>query len=341
MLDTLKTLCELSGASGREAEVREYIISRIKDHAEISVDPMGNIIAFVKGKKRAEKRVMADAHMDEVGIMVTAVLDSGMLRFETVGGIDVSVLLARRVVFENGTVGVISMKSVHMLSADEKGKYPKSDSLYIDIGAKSKSEALELIGLGAAAVFDVGFENSDGMILSKALDDRAGCAALIDIIVNQPEYDFYATFSVQEEIGLRGARTAAFTVDPDYAIVLEATTAADLADVGEDKKVCSVGGGAAVSFMDSSTLYDKKLFDTAMRLAEELRIPHQVKSAVSGGNNAGAIHLSRGGVKTVTISVPCRYIHSPSSAAAYADIVAVRDLAKAMIEKAASGEAES
>lgn len=340
MLETLKELCLLSGVSGRETSLREYIIGRIKPYAEIKVDALGNIIAFVKGKNRPQKTVMVDAHMDEVGFIITAVRPDGTLKFENVGGIDVSVLLARRVVIGDDVTGVISMKPVHMLSGDEKKKYPKNDSLYIDIGAKSKEQALQLVSPGDVAVFDVDFEISGDMVLSKALDDRAGCAALIDIIEKGVEYDFYATFTVQEEVGLRGARTAAFAVEPDYCIVLESTTAADIAGVSDDKKVCSVGKGAAVSFMDSSTLYDKTLFDKTLMVAKEKNIPAQVKCYVSGGNNAGAIHLSKGGVKTITLSVPCRYIHSPSSVASVDDVKAVRDLGEAMLNTFASGSME-
>ncbi len=335
-MEQLKILCELSGVSGREDAVRDYIISQIKDKSEVSVDALGNVIAFVKGKKRAVKKVMADAHMDEVGFVVTYITEGGMLKFTTVGGIMTGVLLARRVRFANGTVGVISSKPVHMLSSDEKDKMPDDDALYIDIGASSFIEASAVISLGDCAVFDEPYENLGNLVISKALDDRAGCWALIDIINSEPEYDFYATFTTREEIGA-GARTVAYAVEPDYAIVLESTTAADIAGVPADKKVCFVGKGATVSFMDRGTMYDKVLFDKTLRVAEKKDVPCQVKSYVSGGNNAAGIHQTGCGIKTVAISVPCRYIHSASCVASLEDIKSVRDLAKAMIEKMASG----
>lgn len=337
-MEKLRVLCELNGVSGREDSVREYIIDAIKDKAEITVDPMGNIIAFVKGKKRAVKKIMADAHMDEVGLIITSITDGGMLKFVTVGGIDVSVLLARRVRFNGNVLGVISMKPIHQLRGDEKDKMPSCDSLYIDIGANSKEEAEKLVGVGDCAAFDEKFEALGDMIVSKAIDDRAGCWCLIDIINSGAEYDFYATFTVQEEVGLRGAKTAAYSVDPDFAIAVESTTAADIAGVADSKKVCYVGSGAVLSFMDSTTLYDKALFDKALELGKEKGIACQVKSAVTGGNNAGAIHISRKGVRTLAVSVPCRYIHSPSCVANFCDIIAVRNLTKALIEKAALGE---
>lgn len=338
-MEQLKALCELHGVSGREEAVRNYIIEKIKDKAEVKVDALGSIIAKVKGKKRAVKKVMADAHMDEVGFIVTYITSGGMLKFTTVGSISESVMLARRVVFSNGTVGVISTKPIHMLEGDQREKIPTEESLYIDIGAKSFEEASAKVGLGDCAVFDEPYEQLGDLVISKALDDRVGCWGLIDIINSDPEYDFYAVFSVMEEIG-HGARTATFAVDPDYAVVLESTTAADIAGVPDDKKVCYVGKGAAALFMDRGTLYNKDLFDKVLETAKEKNIPCQVKSYVSGGNNAAGIHQTGDGVKTITLSVPCRYIHSASCVASVSDIRAVCDLAEAMIMKMASGEIE-
>lgn len=336
-MEQLKALCELQGVSGREDSVRNYIIEKIKDRAEISVDALGNIIAFVKGRKRAVKKVMADAHMDEVGFIVHYITADGMLKFTTVGGIMTGVLLNRRVRFANGTVGVIGSKPIHLLDSDQKDKMPDKESLYIDIGASSFQEASAVVSLGDCAVFDEKYEELGDLLVSKALDDRAGCWALIDIINSQPEYDFYAVFSVMEEIG-HGARTATFAVDPDYAVVLESTTAADIAGVSADKKVCTVQQGAVVSFMDKGTMYDKDLFDKTIKLAEENSILCQVKAYVSGGNNAAGIHQTGDGVKTIALSVPCRYIHSASCVASVSDVRSVRDLAEAVIMKMASGE---
>lgn len=336
-MDSLKLLCELNAPSGHENAVRDYIIDRIKDKAEISVDALGNIIAFVKGNKRAQKRIMVDAHMDEVGFIVTYITADGMLKFTAVGGINTAVMIARKVEFLNGVKGVISSKPVHMLTSSEKEKMPDEDALYIDIGADSKQEAEAMVSVGDCAVFSEPFEYMGDLILSKAIDDRAGCWAIVDIINSEPEFDFYASFSVNEEVGA-GARAVAFAVEPDFAIVAEATTAADIAGVGDDKKVCYVGGGAVLSFMDRGTLYEKALFDKSLALAKEKGIKAQVKSYVAGGNNAAGIHQSRNGVRTVAVSVPCRYIHSGSSVASLDDIKSVRDLIEALISSMASGE---
>lgn len=331
----LKKLCSLNGTSGREEKVRNFIIENIKDHCEYTVDKTGNIICLKKGKLTSDKRIMLDAHMDEVGFIVTYITDDGFLKFDTVGGIDVSVIMTRKVVFDNGVTGVVSSKPIHLLSADESKKMPKTEDLFIDIGSTSKQDAERYVKKGDTAVFCSEYTNIENRILSKAIDDRAGCAVLIKLLQSDALYDFYATFSWGEEIGCRGAKTATFEINPDYAIVLEATTASDILGVDEDKTVCKLGKGVAVSFMDRSTLYDKELFDLSLRLAEENGIPCQVKSAVAGGNNSGAIHQSRTGVKTIALSVPCRYIHSASSVADLDDIAAAYNLAKVMLREIA------
>ncbi len=334
MLKTLEKLCLLDSASGDERCVRNAIIEEIKDFCEYRVDNLGNIIAFKKGKNTPCRKILLDAHMDEVGLIITSVTADGFLKFSTVGGIDPAVMISRRVKINGNITGVIGLKPVHLCHGDEGKKLPKADDLYIDIGAKCKEEALSLVSLGDTAVICGDFVKSGDKILSKALDDRIGCAILISLLKEESEYDFYAVFSVQEEVGLRGAKVATFAVNPDFAIILEGTTAADIADVSEEKQVCNLGLGVAVSFMDRSTLYDRGLYNLALSSG----IPCQSKRFVSGGNNAGAVHLSREGVRTVAISVPCRYIHSASSVADIKDINSAYELAKHLILKIAKEE---
>ncbi len=335
MLELLKRLCEADGTSGDESFVRDLIISQIDGFCEWRIDNLGNIIAFKKGKKQAPYRLMIDAHMDEVGLIITSVTSDGFLKFKTVGGIDTAALMFRKVKI-NDIYGVISGKPIHLISAEEGKKLPKEDTLYIDIGVSSKQEALKLVSLGDSAVICGDPEEVGDKLISKALDDRVGCAVLIDLIRSDSEYDFYASFSVQEEVGLRGAKTAAFGINPKYAIVLEATTAADIAGVAEENSVCNLGGGVAVSFMDKATVYDRGLYKAAL----ESGIKCQPKKAVAGGNNAGAVHLSREGVRTIALSVPCRYIHSSSSVADKNDIEALRSLAEYMKNYILGGKAE-
>ncbi len=335
MRDTLKALCSIPAVSGREDNIRNYILGEVKNFAECRVDRNGNLICFKKGLKPSSKKIMVDAHMDEVGIIASALTSEGFVKFQTVGGISPAVMLGRRVIFENGVIGVVGVKPVHLASAEEKKKYPEEDSLYIDIGADSKEEAEKLICLGDTAVFEGDFyEMGENMIMSRAIDDRAGVAVLIRLLKEEAEYDFYATFTVQEEVGCRGAKTSAYSLDPDGAIVLEATTAADLHGVEDDKKVCVLGDGPAVSFMDRSTLYDRRLYDAAIKSG----IKCQPKSAVAGGNNSGAVHLTRDGVPTIAISAPCRYIHSPCCVCDFGDIDGMYALAKEMLSRMASGE---
>lgn len=331
MLDILKELCAIDGTSGHEDKVREYIINHIGDN-EYTVDNLGNLIVEVKGKKRAKNKVMLCAHMDEVGIIATSILDNGMIKFITVGGIDAAILVGRAVRFTNGTVGIIGIKPTHLSFGDAKNTVPDTDTLLIDIGCDKKADTLEFVKPGDTAVFTNNFVEMGNKLLSKAIDDRAGCAVMLSLIKQGFEYDCTCVFSVQEEVGLRGAKTATFTVNPDYAIVLEATTAADIIDVPESESVCILGKGAAVSFMDRATIYNPALFKKAFELAEENNIKIQPKTKVAGGNDAGSVHCSRGGVHTLTINTPCRYIHSPSCVCDKTDLNNAMKLTKVMLE---------
>ncbi len=334
----LKNLCLLNGPSGNEASVRDFILKEISGHCDAKTDKMGNIIAFKKGAKTPNKKIMLDAHIDEVGVIVTSYTENGLLRFDTVGSINTETLLCKRVIFKD-VVGVIGAKPIHQSTKEERNALPKKDSLYIDIGATDKTDAENLVPLGEIGTFlGEWFDLENGFFCSKALDDRAGTAALIALLKTNAEYDFWATFTVGEELGLRGARTAAYTVSPDYAIVLEATTASDIPQTPKEKNVCELEKGVAVSFMDRATLYDKNLVDLCLKKAKENDISVQLKRATTGGNNAGAIHLTKSGVPTLTLSLPCRYIHSPNSAASFKDFEGMTRLAHTMINCLAEEE---
>lgn len=336
MLELIKNLCLLDGISGREDEVRNYIINEIRDYAtEITVDPLGNLIVFKKGKKSAVKKVLLDAHMDEVGFVITSFNSDGSLNFECVGGISTCVMLGRPVtVGKNKINGVIGVVPVHLLSADKKTELPDAGSLVIDIGTTSAEESEALVKAGDMACFKSEFATyGDGYIKSKALDDRVGCAILIDMIKSDLPTDLYFSFSVGEEVGAGMAGTAVHTVKPDYAIVVETTTAADLAGVEDHKTVCRLGNGGVISFMDRRTVYDKKLFDRAFAVAEKNGIRVQTKSLVAGGNNAGVIHTSAGGVRTLAVSLPCRYLHSPSCVIKATDIDEAKKIILALSEE--------
>ncbi len=333
MLDLLKELALLDATSGDEKNVRDFIISKIEGFCDYKTDNLGNLICFKKGNNRPLKKVMVDAHMDEVGLIITSVTDKGFLKFKTVGGIDTSALMFRKVLINGKTNGVIGGKPIHLIKAEARKKLPESDSLYIDIGATSKEQALEIINLGDRAVIYGEFVKSGNFVKSKAIDNRIGCAALIKLLREFNKYDFYGVFSVQEEIGLRGAKTATYSVNPDSALVLEATTAADIANTPSDKKVCELDKGVAVSFMDKATVYDKDYYNAALNS----KISCQPKAAVTGGNNSGGVHLSREGVRTLAISVPCRYIHTASCVANTRDMQSMYELTEYMLNGICSG----
>lgn len=339
MTDYLKELCLLNAPSGREEKVAEYIYDKIPIGCEVSCDRMGNITVFKKGAEPARVKVMLDAHMDEVGFIVTYITEGGLLKFSTVGGIDPSVIIGRRVDFGGGLYGVVGAKPVHLMSGDEGKTLPETGAMYIDIGAKSREDAEGLVSVGDMAVFDSDFVClGEYKVKAKAIDDRFGCAVLLKLLNSDLKYDMYFNFSVQEEVGLRGAAVSAFSIEPDSAVVVEATTAADYHGVPDEKQVCKLGAGAAISFMDGATVYDKEYYDATMKAAKDNGVPVQPKMAVAGGNNAGAIHKSRGGVRTLAVSVPCRYIHSASCVADLRDMDSAAKLIRLMAEKIASGE---
>ncbi len=335
MIDLLNRLCACDATSGDETAVRDLILSEIDGFCDWKTDALGNIICHKKGRKPAPKKVLIDAHTDEVGLIVTAVTPDGFLKFTPIG-ISTSVLLARRVLIEGTVPGVIGGKPIHLTHGDEGKKLPRAEALYIDIGAKNRSDALDLVSPGDRAVIVGDWAQVFDTVRSKALDDRVGCAALITLLRQESEYDFYASFSTQEEVGCRGAKTAAFAVDPDFALVLEATTAADLSDVPPEKQVCRLGQGVAVSFMDGGTVYDRALYEAALNSG----MLCQPKTATTGGNDAAAIHLNRDGVRTLTLSVPCRYIHSATSVADIRDIRVLPELTRYLLNAICDGAIE-
>lgn len=333
--NNLEYLCNLDGVSGQEDIVIDAIIEQIKPLKDCtySMDSQKNIIVFKKGKKVPAKKIMLAAHTDEVGLMITGVTSDGMLNITTVGGINPKVIIGRAVrVGEKGLVGVIGTKAMHMQSDDEKNSVIPVDKLYIDIGATSRENALEFVSLGDGVAFYSEYkELGDGFIKAKAIDDRAGCAIMIEILKEELEFDTHFLFCSQEEVGLRGSRVGAYTINPDVAIVIESTASADVAGVSGEMRVSVLGEGPVVSYRDLSTMYDRELYARTFEIAKERGIKCQTKTMISGGNDAGAIHVSRGGVKTIAVSIPSRYIHSPSSVVKKSDVQDSLSLVKAML----------
>ena len=311
----LKRLTEASGLSGNEKEIRDMIKEEIKNHVdEVKVDRLGNLIAIKKGKADHPK-IMLAAHMDEIGLMVKSIDDGGFIKFVPVGGIDERILVSKIVQIGNNKVpGVIGAKAIHLQEPDERGKALKHKQLYIDIGVKSKAEAEKLVSKGDYISFISEYiEFGNNLIKAKALDDRVGCAILIELLKETYDANLYVVFTVQEEIGLRGARVAAYGIDPDFAIVLEGTVCSDVTNVDEAHYGTRLGHGPALSIMDMASLFDKGLMKQIYQTALDHDIKIQFRQITTGGNDAGAIHLTREGIPAAALSIPCRYIHSPSS----------------------------
>lgn len=316
----LKELSEAVGVSGHEDAVRKVILKAIAGHAtDIRIDPMGSVTAFKKGTGAHKLRVMFAAHMDEVGFMVTGVDSGGLLRFTPIGGVDDRILPGLRVKIGVDMIpGVILWKPIHK-GSDQN--VVKQDSLRIDIGANGKDEGGK-VKVGDRIAFDSKFiELGEKMLLGKAFDDRVGCALLIELLQGGPyPVDICAAFTVQEEIGLRGAKVAAQTLQPDIAFALEGTTAHDLPNplVDDDhpepvNPTCKLGAGPALTVMDRSMIADPRLLRFMRQVAELHDIPYQLKTRLGGGTDAGGIHTANGGVPSGVISIPCRYIHSPAA----------------------------
>lgn len=342
MLESLKRLCALPGVSGWEDAVRDAILLQAMDWAErIETDAMGNLYAFKRGRKALSRPVMLAAHMDEVGLIITGYREDGSLRFQFVGGMDRRVVLGKRVYIGPEHVpGVIGLKAIHLVPKKERETVvPKLDELYVDIGAENEDEARSLVKLGDRGVFDGGVvEFGDGFIKAKALDDRVGCAVLLELLKRELPTDVCCVFSVQEEVGCRGAITAANKVRPSIALVLEGTTAADIGGVEEGKQVCRLGKGVVIPFMDGGTIYAPSLYRKAVESAEKRGISWQTKEMVAGGTDASAIQRSGEGVRVLTLSAPLRNIHSPASVGHSADILALPELCFGILEDIAHGE---
>lgn len=338
MLDTLETLCCLSGISGREDEIRDYILERVMPFAdEILTDPMGNLMVFKKGDCTPAKKILLAAHMDEVGLIVTDITEKGFLHFGCVGGIDRRVLPSKRVFVGDARIpGVIGGKAMHMTDAGDRKSIPEIEDMYIDIGAKDRDEAAASVSLGDYICFDdTVIRFGEGYLKAKAIDDRVGCATMLALIESRLPCDCWFAFTVQEEVGARGAMTAARSVGPDVALILEGTTAADIPGVSGAARICRQGEGIVIPFMDRGTIYDRELYETLTRLADENGIRWQTKTRIAGGTDGSSIQRSMGGVQTAAISVAIRNIHSPASIARIDECELQEKLARLFLQEMA------
>lgn len=308
----LKELVGVYGPASKEDITREYIIDKIKDYVdEIKTDALGNLIARKKGNG---KKVMISAHMDQIGLMVIDIDDKGFVRFTNVGGISPIISLSQQVIFENGTVGIIFSEPI-----DDISKI-KLENMYIDIGAMSKEEAERKVNIGDICIYKSEFIENENVVFTPYLDDRVGCFIAIESLrsIKNPINDLYFVFSVQEEVGLRGAKTAAYSIDPDIGITLDVTSHGDTPKA----KRFAVGlhQGAAIKVKDNSVISHPKIKGLLVELAKENQIPHQLEVLEFGGTDSGAIHISKQGVPSGGISIPTRYVHSTVEMASKLDI---------------------
>ncbi|MDO4563770.1 MAG: M20/M25/M40 family metallo-hydrolase [Clostridia bacterium] len=327
----LEKILSLNAPSGHEDAVRSFIKNRIKD-IPYTIDSMGNLTAHRKG---SGMRVMLCAHMDEVGFIISEITEKGLLRFKTVGGIESTVLSSKKVVIgDSNIIGVTTAKAVHLQGRDEREKMLKTSDIYIDIGADTKEAAQKVVSVGDyGTFFSVPTEFGEGLLMSKALDDRVGCAILLELIQNEYDLDLYFAFTSQEEVGIRGSRTAAAQIAPEAAIIIEGTICSDVFGTKEHQTVTHLGAGAALTAMDGAAMADISLLELIKKAAQENSIAYQMKHTTMGGTDAGSIQRSGTGVRTAVISVPCRYIHSGVSVMSKNDFKSVLALTDAALRK--------
>jgi putative aminopeptidase FrvX len=338
--ENLEKLSNACGVTGREEEVRNLMIKLMKPYVdEIVVDKLENVIAIKKGKKSSPK-VMLAAHMDEVGLMVKTITKEGFIQFTKMGGIDDRILLAQKVMVytSKGPLnGIIGSKPPHIQKEEERKKIVTYDELFVDIGAESREDANKK---GAAVGDPIGFDVKytpvgKDVVIGKAFDDRVGCAAMIETLKQLEKTDctVCAVGTVQEEVGLRGAATAAFGVDPDVAIALDVTIAGDVPGVREFDTTVKMGKGPALTVTDSGLITHPKVLRLLRDTAEETKIPYQLETGLMGSTDAARISLTRQGVPSGTVSIAARYIHSPVGMVSLKDAEDSAKLTAAAIRK--------
>ncbi len=336
----LEKLSNACGVTGNETPVRELMIELMKPLVdEITVDRLENVIAVKKGKPGAPK-IMLAAHMDEIGLIVKTITKEGFLQFSKMGGIDDRILLAQKVAVytkKGAYPGIIGSKPPHIQKEEERKKILAYDDLFIDVGAENREAATKMgISVGNPVAFDVKYiPLNDNLVMGKAFDNRAGCLAMVETLklLGQTDCTICAVGTVQEEVGLRGAGTAAFGVDPDLALALDVTVAGDVPGVREYDTSVKTGKGPALTVYDSGLITHPKVLRWLLDTAEEEKIPVQLESGLMGSTDAARISLTRQGIPSGTISIPTRYIHSAAGVLNLKDLENSAKLAAAAIQK--------
>lgn len=320
----LKKLTDTFGVSGCETEISKLISSELEGLGELTLSPLGNLTLHIPGKG---KKILFAAHMDEIGIMARFIDDNGFIYFSAVGGLDAATILNSRIRFENGICGVVSA------SEKKEIKDLKISDMFIDIGAKDKAAAEKDISIGMCGKFESNFEQSGNTVISRVLDNRAGCYVLCEAAkkIKNPDCDIYFVFTSQEEIGLRGAATAAYDICPDFAIAVDVTDTGDTPDC--EKMAVKLGEGPCVKIMDKGIVTNHEVREIIECAAKENGIPCQREILSAGMTDAAVLQYSCGGIKTGGISIPLRYIHTPNEMANSGDLQNSIDLICAICKK--------
>ncbi len=335
-VELLKRICEAPGAPGYESKIRNLVIKEVSSLVdEISVDNMGNVITLKKGKS-SEKKAMVAAHMDEIGFIVTHIDDKGFVRFTTLGGFDPKTLTAQRVIIhgKKDVIGVMGTKPVHVMSPEEKNKMPKIKDFYIDLGM-DKEEVEKIVEVGNPITRERELIEMGNCVNCKSIDNRVSVFILIETLRNLGEcpYDVYGVFTVQEEVGIRGANVAAHNINPDFGFGLDTTIAYDLPGAAAHEKVTSLGEGTAIKIMDAMTICDYRMVDYMKQVAEKNKIKWQPELLVAGGTDtAGIQRMGKTGAISGAISIPTRHLHQVIEMANKDDIEGSVSLLKHCLE---------
>ncbi|BAL81058.1 M42 family metallopeptidase [Caldisericum exile] len=330
MEELIEKLVKVFGPSSREDKVKNLIKEELKKcECEISIDKFGNLIAHIP---QNGPKLMLASHLDTIGFIITDVDKNGLIRFTSIGGLRTSFLLGSRVLFENGILGTIYYDDRENLWEPKEFKIEK---YFIDIGAKSKKDALNLVSIGMEGIFYPQFFLNGDRIISPSLDDRSGCAVLVELLKNVKKkslkYDLYAVFTVQEEVGVKGARTSTYEITPDFGIAVDVTTAGDFLD--PHINALELGKGPAIKVMDGGMITNTDLRNELVNIARKNNIPYQLEVITGGTTDAFAMQITKEGVKTAAISIPTRYVHTQGELADINDIKNTVALLKNFIEK--------
>lgn len=319
----LRQLTQIFGASGSEELVSEFIANQARPYCdELKTDTLGNLIVQRHG---SGKKIMVAAHMDEIGLMITYIDKEGFLRFTPLGGVHIPNLVGQRVMFRNGRIGTIGVEKL-----DKSTDY-KLEKLYLDIGVSSREEAEQFVSIGESAVFVGDFRESGSRLISKAFDDRIGCFVALEALKQtKSDCELAFVFTVQEEIGTRGAKTAAYALEPDLALAIDVTLTGDTPKA--HPMSVKLGGGVGIKVLDRSMVTSPRIKSWMADVAKAKNIPFQWEVLEFGGTDSGAIHLSKGGVPSGVLSIPTRYVHSPAEIIDQFDLQSAIDLLVALLE---------